>query len=141
MSTVSTASAPVHVVCAVIRRGDGVLLAQRPDGKRLAGLWEFPGGKVEAGEEPAAALHREIMEELGCAITALHSGPPVFHAYSWGEICLHPFLCELASEQSDPQAYEHASLAWVLPAALRDYDLAPADIPVVDWLQTVLPQI
>jgi 8-oxo-dGTP diphosphatase len=129
---------PVHVVCAIIQRGELILLAQRPEGKRLAGLWEFPGGKVDDGEETAAALHREIMEELGCQIADLQPGPPVCHAYPWGEICLHPFLCRLTEESGLPHAHEHTALAWVPAANLGNFELAPADIPVVEWLQTAL---
>lgn len=129
--------APLHVVCAVIQNsnGDRLLLAQRAAGKSLGGFWEFPGGKVEPGEAPAAALQREIAEELGCGIDVLQAGPPVLHAYEWGEIWLEPFLCRLTAGTSQPEAREHAALAWAKVGDLDSYDLAPADVPVVAWLR------
>lgn len=125
---------PVDVVCAVIRRGEQILLAQRPPGKRLAGLWEFPGGKVDAGEAPEEALHRELMEELGCEVVVLQAGPPVLHEYDWGWIRLFPFVCELSPGSDDPQPHEHTELIWVFQKNLERPDLAPADVPVVHWL-------
>jgi len=130
----SVTASPVDVVCAVIRREDQILLAQRPLGKTLAGLWEFPGGKVDPGETPAEALHRELMEELGCRITILTPGPPVLHEYEWGVIRLFPFLCELKSDSAEPFAHEHMALIWVFQKNLLRPDLAPADLPVVRWL-------
>lgn len=129
---------PVAVVCAIIERGGLILLARRPEGKKLAGLWEFPGGKVESQEHPAEALHRELTEELGCTVTIATAGPPVSHGYEWGVIHLHPFLCQLAPGSADPHPHEHTALAWVRPADLMNYPLAPADVPVVAWLRTVL---
>lgn len=125
---------PVDVVCAVIRRQDRILLAQRPPGKRLAGLWEFPGGKVDPGETPAIALHRELMEELGCEVHILQAGPAVLHEYPWGSIRLFPFLCELTPQSPEPQAHEHTGLIWDFQKNLLRPDLAPADVPVVRWL-------
>lgn len=133
-------SSPVHVVCAIILDQGVILLAQRPPGKRLAGFWEFPGGKIEAGEQPEDALHREIAEELGCSLSGLQSGPPVLHAYEWGTICLHPFIARIAENSGPPVAHEHSDLKWVTLQNLYHYDLAPADIPVVEWLQVLLPQ-
>jgi 8-oxo-dGTP diphosphatase len=127
-------SQPVDVVCAVILRGDEVLLARRPPGKRLAGLWEFPGGKVDAGEETSQALHREIMEELGCDIAILKEGPAVLYEYEWGFIRLFPFLCELTECSPPPHPHEHSELTWVFQKNISLADLAPADIPVVRWM-------
>lgn len=129
-------SQPLDVVCAIIRREDGrILLAQRPPGKSLAGLWEFPGGKIDPGETPAQALHRELMEELGCRVTLLQSGPPVLHEYSWGFIRLFPFLCELTACSPPPHPHEHTALQWVFQKNISLPDLAPADVPVLRWLQ------
>ena len=127
-------SQPVDVVCAVIRRDDQFLLAQRPPGKRLAGMWEFPGGKVDPGEDPATALHRELMEELGCTVTILELGPPVLHQYDWGVIRLIPFLCELTPDSPPPHPHEHTALNWVFQKKLLCPELAPADVPVVKWI-------
>lgn len=128
---------PVDVVCAIIQRGDEYLLAKRPPGKRLAGLWEFPGGKVDPGEQTAEALHRELQEELGCCVTILQAGPPVLHDYPWGTVRLHPFLCELTGDSPEPFPHEHTELIWVFQKKLLRPDLAPADEPVVKWLTTL----
>lgn len=128
-------SQPVDVVCAVIRHEDKYLLAQRPEGKRLAGCWEFPGGKVDEGESPEQALHRELMEELGCRVEVLRQGEPVLHAYDWGTIRLFPFLCQMSPESGQPHAHEHQALIWVFQKELLRPDIAPADVPVVAWLE------
>ena len=130
---------PVDVVCAIVRREGRILVARRPPGKRLGGLWEFPGGKVEDGEQPEAALHRELAEELGCAVAVLESGPAVGHEYEWGRIRLHPFVCELAGPD-EPFAHEHTALRWVGMEELLalELELAPADVPVVKWLERML---
>lgn len=127
-------SEPVHVVCAVLERDGLVLVAERPEGKRLAGFWEFPGGKIEPGEAAEAALHRELQEELGCKVEVLASGPPVLHDYEWGRILLHPFRCRLREGSSDPVAHEHSALKWVKRQDLAQVRLAPADIPILAWL-------
>jgi mutator protein MutT len=124
---------PTDVVCALIERGGLILLAQRPEGKRLAGLWEFPGGKVERDERPIDALHRELAEELGCRVTIIQSGPPVTHTYDWGSIRLHPFLCQLPLGNAEPIPHEHTAVIWVSPGDLLSYPLAPADVPIVAW--------
>jgi len=131
------ADPPVLVVCAVIQRAGLIFLARRPPGKRLADLWEFPGGKIEPGELPAEALHRELAEELGCQVVITQAGPPVLHAYPWGTILLHPFLCHLAPGSPEPQPHEHSTLTWVRLEALTDYDLAPADVPIVMWMRSL----
>ena len=124
--------APIPVVCAVIERSDGcVLLAQRPAHKHLALKWEFAGGKVEPGEEPAAALVREIREELGCAIAIMRALPRFTHRYGDVVIEMFPFVCRLAAGSPELHAHEHVAFAWVAPDELLDYDLAAADLPVV----------
>ena len=108
-----------------------MLLAQRPAHKHLPLKWEFAGGKVELGEEPAAALIREIREELGCTITIVRALPRFPHRYGDVVIEMFPFVCRLAAGSSEPHAHEHVGLAWVAPDELIDYDLAAADLPVV----------
>ena len=122
----------VLVVCARIERAGRVLIAQRPEGKHLASKWEFPGGKVETGEEPEAALVREIREELGCEIVLRTRLAASGHAYERGEITLLPFRCTLAAGSAEPHAHEHSALAWVTLDELSNYDLAEADLPIVE---------
>lgn len=124
-------SAPVPVVCAVIERSGRVLIAQRPPTKLMPLKWEFPGGKVEPGETAAAAIVREIHEELGCEVTVNRALPPFDHDYRTVVITMIPFVCTLAPNSPEPHAHEHVALAWVTAAELRGYDLAAADWPVV----------
>ncbi|OYW75091.1 MAG: hypothetical protein B7Z37_14815 [Verrucomicrobia bacterium 12-59-8] len=125
---------PVPVVCAIIVRDERILLAQRPPDKKLGGLWEFPGGKVEAGESAEAALHRELQEELGCTVRITQTIQPLVHAYAWGSIELIPFVCALTAESAEPHPHEHTALVWVERTQLRSYDLAPADVPLLTSL-------
>ncbi|MBE2282299.1 MAG: (deoxy)nucleoside triphosphate pyrophosphohydrolase [Prosthecobacter sp.] len=125
---------PVPVVCAIIVREDRIMLARRPPDKKLGGLWEFPGGKVELGETAEAALHRELHEELGCVVRIVQTLPPFVHDYSWGSIELLPFVCELAVGSPEPHPHEHTALAWVERSALHSYELAPADVPLLKAL-------
>ncbi|MFN7268535.1 MAG: 8-oxo-dGTP diphosphatase MutT, partial [Cereibacter sp.] len=123
---------------ALIDADGRVLLAQRPEGKSMAGLWEFPGGKVEPGETPEAALIRELKEELG--IDTWHSclAPLTFasHAYPEFHLLMPLFACRRWQGAATPR--EGQTLAWVRPAALRDYPMPPADLPLLpilrDWL-------
>lgn len=127
---------PVDVVCAILKRGETVMIARRPEGKKLGGLWEFPGGKVEPGEASADALCREFKEELGCDVRITRSLPPCQHTYDWGSIQLIPFECELAESSAEPHAHEHSELAWVTLEELSSYNMAPADLPVVKMLRS-----
>lgn len=122
---------PVPVVCAIILRDGRIMLAQRPPDKKLGGLWEFPGGKVEPGESAEAALHRELQEELGCAVRITETLASFVHAYDWGRIELIPFICELTAESAEPHPHEHTALAWVEREQLHSYELAPADVPLL----------
>ena len=122
---------PVAVVCAIIFKEGRILLAQRPPGKKLSGQWEFAGGKIEPGESAENALHRELREELGCSVRITRELAPVTHDYPWCRVVMTPFVCELAPGSDEPHPHEHTALAWVKPENLRDYDLAPADLPVV----------
>ncbi len=108
-----------------------MLLAQRPVDKHLPLKWEFAGGKVEPGEDPAAAIVREIREELGCEIVITRALPRFPYDYTRVVIEMIPFVCVLAPGSPAPHAHEHVALAWVTPDQMKDYDLAPADLPVV----------
>ncbi len=135
---------PIPVVCALILHEGKVMLAQRPEGKHLALKWEFPGGKVEPGEEPEQAISRELHEELGCAVRTIAALSRSQHAYDRGMVEMIPFVCELSPGSPMPHLHEHADLLWVEPGDLRQHDLAPADYPVVDafdaWRVQAAPQ-
>ncbi|WP_372886437.1 (deoxy)nucleoside triphosphate pyrophosphohydrolase [Shimia sp.] len=115
-----------------------VLLAQRPEGKSMAGLWEFPGGKVEPGETPEAALIRELHEELGIDTWASCLAPLSFASHSYEDFHLLMPLFACRKWQGTPQAQENQALKWVRPAQLRDFPMPPADLPLIpilrDWL-------
>lgn len=115
-----------------------VLLAQRPAGKNLAGYWEFPGGKLEAGEAPEDALIRELNEELGITVARDDLEPLTFasHPYDKFHLLMPLFLCW--RWQGLVVAREHSALEWVAPDRLMDYALAPADIPLVPQLRARL---
>lgn len=123
---------------ALIDADGRVLLAQRPAGKSMAGLWEFPGGKVEAGETPEAALIRELHEELGINTWKSCLAPLTFasHAYEKFHLLMPLFACR--RWEGVPTPREGQTLAWVRPDRLRDYPMPPADIPLIpilrDWL-------
>ena len=115
-----------------------VLLSRRPEGKAMAGLWEFPGGKVEPGETPEAALIRELQEELGIDTWASCLAPLTFasHAYADFHLLMPLFACR--KWQGIAQPREGQALKWVRPGDLRDYPMPPADVPLIpilrDWL-------
>lgn len=125
------ATPPIPVVCAVIEHAGRVLLAQRPRDKHLPLKWEFAGGKVDPGEDPAAAIIREIREELGCEIVITRALPRFAYDYTRVVIEMIPFVCALAEKSLPPYPHEHVAIAWVRADELTDYDLAPADLPVV----------
>lgn len=126
----------VPIVCVALFRGDGkILLQQRPPGKAMAGLWEFPGGKIASGETPEAALARELAEELGLAVGEAALMPCGFasHRYDSFHILLLLYLCR--DWQGEPTAREGQAFAWVAPAAMRDYPMPAADAPLVALLE------
>lgn len=129
----------VLVVAAALVDTDGrVLIARRPEGKQMSGLWEFPGGKVEPGERPEAALIRELKEELGIDVVEACLAPFVFasHAYESFHLLMPLYLCRRWS--GPVVAHEHAELAWVKPERLSAYPMPPADEPLVAWLRDLL---
>jgi 8-oxo-dGTP diphosphatase len=123
---------------ALIDRDGRVLLAQRPEGKSMAGLWEFPGGKVEVGETPEAALIRELEEELGINTWKSCLAPLTFasHAYEDFHLLMPLFICR--KWEGMPQPRENQTLKWVRKQELRSYDMPAADVPLIpilyDWL-------
>jgi 8-oxo-dGTP diphosphatase len=115
-----------------------VLLAQRPEGKSLAGLWEFPGGKVEPNESPEAALIRELQEELGIDTWASCLAPLTFASHSYPDFHLLMPLFACRKWKGIASGLEGQRLAWVRPEKLRDYPMPPADLPLIpilrDWI-------
>jgi 8-oxo-dGTP diphosphatase len=115
-----------------------VLLAQRPAGKPMGGLWEFPGGKVDPGETPEAALIRELGEELGIDVAASCLAPLTFASYTYPDFHLLMPLFVCRKWAGTPTAREGQRLAWVRPARLGDYPMPPADTPLVAMLRDLL---
>lgn len=129
------------VVAAVLLDGDGrVLLAQRPQGKTLAGLWEFPGGKIEADERPEAALARELHEELGIDVNVTDMQPFTFASHAYDDFHLVMPLWQIRKWNGQPMSREGQALAWVSIDALDDYAMPPADIPLIDTLKRLNTQ-
>ena len=125
-----SASSPLQVVCAVIENETGQFLsAQRGPDMSFAGKWEFPGGKVEIGEETTAALIREIQEELGCTVEIIETLIPSTSMHSKGTLRLIPFRCRIT--HGTPVANEHSALIWAHPRDLGVLDWVPADLPIV----------
>jgi 8-oxo-dGTP diphosphatase len=136
------AAEPVRTVlvaaAALLDDDDRVLIARRPAGKPMAGLWEFPGGKVAMGETPEAALARELAEELGIDIAAACLAPLAFasHRYPEFHLLMPLYLCR--RWRGTPSAREGQELAWVRPMRLGDYPMPPADRPLVALLRDYL---
>ncbi|WP_068116097.1 (deoxy)nucleoside triphosphate pyrophosphohydrolase [Tropicimonas marinistellae] len=120
---------------ALVDRDGRVLLAQRPEGKSMAGLWEFPGGKVESGETPEAALIRELHEELGIGTWASCLAPLTFasHSYESFHLLMPLFICR--KWEGTPRSRENQALKWVRPENLRDFPMPEADIPLIPHLR------
>ena len=137
----ATAAEPLIVLVAAVALVDAdgrVLLAERPAGKSMAGLWEFPGGKVNAGETPEAALVRELAEELGIDVTTSCLAPFTFASYSYPDFHLLMPLYVCRKWSGVLVAREGQRLAWVRPARLADYPMPPADEPLVALLRDLL---
>ena len=134
--------APLNVIlvvaCALIDADKRVLIAQRPEGKAMAGLWEFPGGKVEPGERPEATLIRELHEEIGITVQEACLAPLTFasHAYDDFHLLMPLYICR--RWEGDVIAREGQKLAWVRANKLRDYKMPPADIPLIPHLIDLL---
>ena len=135
-----TAALPLVLVAAVaLVDADGrVLIAKRPDGKSMAGLWEFPGGKVETGERPELALIRELKEELDIDVTEACLAPLTFasHAYEKFHLLMPLYVCR--RWKGTVTSLEGQELKWVRPNRLRDYPMPPADLPLIPHLIDLL---
>ena len=124
--------------CALVDADGRVLLAQRPDGKPMAGLWEFPGGKVEAGERPEDAVLRELGEELGVTTEEACLAPFVFASHSYDDFHLLMPLYVCRKWTGTVEARHHRALKWVRPRDMRQYPMPPADAPLVAHLIDLL---
>lgn len=124
--------------CALVDADGRVLLAQRPDGKQLAGLWEFPGGKVEPGETPEETLVRELAEELGIETKTACLAPLTFasHSYETFHLLMPLYVCRRF--WGTPRPLEAKALKWVRPMQMRDYPMPPADAPLIPFLIDLL---
>jgi 8-oxo-dGTP diphosphatase len=122
------------VACALVDVDGRVLVAQRPEGKTMAGLWEFPGGKVMDGERPEAALIRELREELGIDVSEACLAPLTFasHAYDDFHLLMPLYVCR--RWKGEVRRLEHQALRWVRPVRLREFPMPPADIPLIAHL-------
>lgn len=126
----------IHVVGAVIVKDGKVLCAQRGAGGSLAGMWEFPGGKIEPSESPRRALKREIDEELRCEIEVAAEVTTTTYEYDFATIVLTTFYCTLLG--GTPKLTEHSALKWLPPEKLHALEWAPADVPAVELISTQL---
>ena len=124
--------------CALVDNDGRVLIAQRPEGKSMAGLWEFPGGKVEAGETPEASLIRELKEELNIDVTEACLAPITFasHGYEKFHLLMPLYVCRRWEGNMAP--LEGQVLKWVSPMRMGDYPMPPADVPLVAMLRDLL---
>ena len=124
--------------CALIDPDGRVLIAQRPIGKPMSGLWEFPGGKVEQGEAPEQTLIRELKEELGIVVNVACLAPLTFASHSYPDFHLLMPLYVCRRWEGTVRALEAQQLAWVRPNRLRDYPMPPADEPLISHLMSLL---
>jgi 8-oxo-dGTP diphosphatase len=124
--------------CALIDADRRVLIARRPEGKSMAGLWEFPGGKVEDGETPEQTIIRELREELAVTVTEPCLAPLTFASHNYREfhILMPLFVCR--RWEGDPVPIEAQQLKWVRPNRLRDFPMPPADEPLISHLADLL---
>jgi 8-oxo-dGTP diphosphatase len=130
---------PLLVTAAVLFDGDKVLITRRPDDSRHAGLWEFPGGKLEAGESPEEALRREISEELNAEIRVVEIFEVVFYRYDWGPVLILAYHCQLLTPTiHNIGVAEHR---WVHPQELSAFPILPADQPILSRLNRQLDRL
>jgi 8-oxo-dGTP diphosphatase len=123
----------IDVVCGVIEDNKGQFLAcLRPAGKHLAGLWEFPGGKIELGEFPETALIRELQEELAITVSVGTPLPSIIWSDDEKAIRLLPFYCRIIA--GEPTALEHEKLLWCAPENFKEFSWAGADLPILDFI-------
>lgn len=119
----------ITAVAGILRRGDAFLAVERPEGKVMAGYWEFPGGKVEQGETPLDALCRELEEELGITEVTATFWQTTTHAYAHGAVTLHVFF--VTSFAGEPASLENQRLKWATPSSALQLTFLPADLPLV----------
>ena len=124
--------------CALVDADGRVLIAQRPDSKPMAGLWEFPGGKVDNGERPEETLIRELREELGITVSEACLAPLAFASHSYPDFHLLMPLYVCRRWEGQVAATEGQKLAWVKPNRLRKYEMPPADVPLISHLMALL---
>ncbi|WP_027716421.1 (deoxy)nucleoside triphosphate pyrophosphohydrolase [Desulfuromonas sp. TF] len=120
---------PLIVTAAVIRDGDAILITRRPQESRHGGMWEFPGGKLDAGESPQECLSREILEELGLEVAVESIFEIAYHRYEWGPVLILAFECRVLNGE-----IRHIGISdhrWVSPEEMRLYDILPADRPII----------
>ena len=126
------------VACALIDADGRVLIAQRPEGKAMAGLWEFPGGKIEQGERPEETLIRELREELSIEVKEACLAPFTFASHTYADFHLLMPLYVCRRWEGTVVAREHAALKWVRPKDLAQYQMPPADLPLIPMLRDLL---
>lgn len=137
MNNQATKELPVIVCAAVIISADKILITLRPEGSRLAGFWEFPGGKLDPGESPQQALIREIREELDITIRVGAIFETVYHRYDWGTALILAYLCDWTS--GEIQHLEVADHRWVTAEEMASFRMLPADEPILRKLEKTIP--